>query len=141
MEAGILNISYQRICYCEPNRLNCLTPKEWLKCQLGIWQFSYDSRDIRDKNLHNEQLLRVEQYPQDPRDLGTLDEKGYKQAVADILADLLPLLRPKGHCVINVPDMWWEDRRITLHITVIEALRQVAEIASSDRLSGARFHL
>ena len=242
MEAGILNISYQRICDCEPNRLNCLTPKEWLKCQLGIWQFSYDSRDIRDKNLHpatfpvslaervislfthrgelvldpfvgsgttlvaaqalernavgfdlkpeyiqlcrerlaqtslwghtqqvaicddarhipaylerdtvaliftsppyanllnrprlnksrrerkNEQFLRVEQYSQDPRDLGTLDEEGYKQALADIFADLLPLLRPKGHCVINVPDMWWEDRRITLHITVIEALRQV----------------
>gem|GEM_PF-6010163 len=25
-----LEIGYQRICDCEPNRLNCLTPKEWL---------------------------------------------------------------------------------------------------------------
>ena len=36
---------------------------------------------------------------------------------------MLPLLKERGHCVINVPDMWWEDERITIHIAVIEALR------------------
>ena len=37
----------------------------------------------------------------------------------------MPLLRDKGHCVINVPDMWSDNRRITLHISVVEALREV----------------
>lgn len=27
--------------------------------------------------------------------------------------------------MINVPDMWWEDRRITLHISLVEVLRAV----------------
>ncbi len=242
MERQKIAIGYQRICDCEPNRLNCLTPKEWLKCQLGVWQFAYEGRDIRDKKVHpatfpialaarviglfthrgelvldpfvgsgttlvaardlernavgfdlkpeyiqlcqerlaqtalwghtqqiaicddarnipaylepetvaliftsppyanllnrprlnksrrerkNEQFLQVEQYSQDPRDLGTLDEGAYARAMAEIFAGLLPLLRPRAHCVINVPDMWWEDRRVTLHITVTEALRKV----------------
>jgi len=29
-----------------------LTAKEWIKCQLGVWQFFYEGRGIRDKNLH-----------------------------------------------------------------------------------------
>lgn len=237
-----LQIGYRRTCDCPPNRLNCLTPREWLKCQLGVWQFTYEGRDIRDKRLHpatfpialaarviglfthrgelvldpfvgsgttlvaardlgrnavgfdlkpeyiqlcqerlsqtalwedtrqmaicddarhipaylepetvsliftsppyanllnrprlnksrrerkNEQFMRVEQYSQDPRDLGTLDEEAYAQAIGEIFSGLLPLLRPKAHCVINVPDMWWENERITLHITVVEALRRV----------------
>jgi DNA modification methylase len=37
---------------------------------------------------------------------------------------MLPLLRPKGHCVINVPDMWWENKRITIHVSLIEELRR-----------------
>ncbi len=35
------------------------------------------------------------------------------------------LLQKKGHCVINVPDMWWENQRVTIHIAVVEALRSV----------------
>src|SRR6187200_3669063 len=42
----------ERTCDCPPNHLNCLTAKEWLKCQLGVWQFFYEKRDIRDKDLH-----------------------------------------------------------------------------------------
>jgi len=26
--------------------------KEWLKSQLGVWQFYYESRDIRNKEIH-----------------------------------------------------------------------------------------
>ncbi len=29
------------------------------------------------------------------------------------------------HHIINVPDMWWENKRITIHVSVIEALRSV----------------
>jgi len=47
-----ISIVSNRTCACPPNHLNCLTPKEWMKCQLGVWQFTYESRDIRDKTKH-----------------------------------------------------------------------------------------
>ena len=47
-----LPIGGQRLCGCKPNHLNCLTAKEWLKSQLGVWQFNYQGRDIRDKKVH-----------------------------------------------------------------------------------------
>ena len=235
-----LPIGYRRSCGCKPNNLNCLTAKEWLKNQLGVWQFSYEKRDVRDKNLHpatfplslsrkvielfthegeltldpfvgsgttllaaqdtnrnalgfdlseeyialcderlrqkglfrnvnqvavqddarnihrylpeesvsliwtsppyanllnrkrknksrrdrkNSQLDKVEQYSQDPRDLGTMELERYTAAMGDIFETLLPLLKRKGHCVINVPDMWWENQRITIHVSLIQELR------------------
>lgn len=241
-----LPVSHARTCDCSPNKLNCMTAKEWIKSQLGVWQFSYTSRDIRDKSLHpatfplslaskvislfshegdlivdpfcgsgtslvaaqdlnrnavgfdlkpeyvdltmrrlennrtlisqymnpssqiivqddaqhipsylesetvgliwtsppyanllnrkrknksrrdrkNDQFMKVEQYSQDERDLGTMPLDEYTQAMGDIYEGLLPLLRPKGHCVINVPDMWWENERITIHIALVEELRK-----------------
>lgn len=47
-----LGIGNKRTCSCGPTHINCMTPKDWLKSQLGVWQFAYESRDIRDKNLH-----------------------------------------------------------------------------------------
>jgi DNA modification methylase len=47
-----LDIGYERTCDCLPNHLNCMTPKEWIKSQLGVWQFNYERRDIRDKRVH-----------------------------------------------------------------------------------------
>ena len=47
-----LPIGGGRQCGCKPNHLNCLTAKEWLKSQLGVWQFNYQGRDIRDKKVH-----------------------------------------------------------------------------------------
>ena len=44
--------------------------------------------------------------------------------MGDIYGSLLPIMRDDGHCVINVPDMWWENRRITIHISLIEELRK-----------------
>ena len=237
----VIAIGHDRTCECKPNNLNCLTAKEWLKNQIGVWQFNYESRDIRDKNAHpatfpislskkvielfthegelvldpfvgsgttlvaaedsgrnsvgfdlkeeyislsegrltvesssngssrvsvqddarniphylesesvsliwtsppysnllnrkrrnksrrerkNEQLGKVEQYSQDPRDLGTMRLEEYTQAMGDIFEGLLPLLKPKAHCVINVPDMWWDNKRITIHIALVEELRK-----------------
>lgn len=231
----------ERQCDCPPHHLNCLTPREWMRAQIGVWQFYYEGRDIRDKNLHpatfpialarrcielfthrgelvldpfvgsgttlvaaqdcgrnavgfdlkaeyialarsrlgegdgtteqiaieadardiarylepesvsliltsppyanllnrrrknksrrgdlrqNAQYLKIEQYSQDPRDLGTLCLEEYAAAMEAIFRGLLPLLRPRAHCVVNVPDMWWENERITLHIAVVEALRR-----------------
>lgn len=240
----LLDINTERICSCPPNHLNCLTAKEWIKAQLGVWQFYYEGRDIRDKMLHpatfpislarkcielfthkgelvldpfvgsgttlvaardadrnsvgfdlqekyielcrrrlhqnemfgtsrqiavcddarniptrlreaslgliltsppyanllnrkrknksrrgkerkNGQYLKIEQYSQDSRDLGTLSLDHYSEAMADIFRSLLPILRPKAHCVINVPDMWWEDKRMLIHVALVQALQAV----------------
>ncbi len=244
IESKKLAIATNRTCECEPSHINCLTAKDWIKCQLGVWQFYYEGRDIRDKTKHpatypialarkcielfshrgelvldpflgsgttlvaardternavgfdihpdyialtqqrliqktlfgetqqipvlddarnipqylseesiacivtsppyanllnrkrknksrrsderkNEQYEKIEQYSQRPEDLGTLDLDAYSQAMAEIFKGILPLIRKKGHCIINVPDMWWENQRITIHIAVVEALRSV----------------
>lgn len=239
-----IEIGHERSCDCPSSHINCLEAKEWMKCQLGVWQFYYEGRDIRDKSQHpatfpislakkcvqlfthkgelvidpfvgsgttllaaqdldrnaigfdlnkdyiklsldrikernlfsstqqipicddarnihkyiapntvsllltsppyanllnrkrknksrrsderkNEQFMKIEQYSQDVRDLGILDIAQYEEEIALIYKTLLPLLKPKGHCVINVPDMWWENQRITIHISVVNALRSV----------------
>jgi len=238
-----LDIPHERVCVeCGPTHINCLTAKEWLKCQLGVWEFFFEKRDIRDKEKHpatfpislskqvvslfshegelvldpfvgsgttliaaqdlnrnavgfdlqekyvdlslerlrennglfsnaqqivvqdealninkylepesvtliwtsppyanllnrkrknksrrdrkNSQLGKVEQYSQDPRDLGTMEIEKFTVAIGDIFESLLPLLKEKAHCVINVPDMWWENQRITIHVSVINELRK-----------------
>ncbi len=83
------------------------------------------NKSRRSDQRKNDQYLKIEQYSQDPRDLGTLPLDQYAQAMSEIYQSLLPLLRPKGHCVINVPDMWWEDKRITIHVALIRALETV----------------
>lgn len=80
------------------------------------------NKSRRDRD--NGQLGKVEQYSQDPRDLGTMSIEAYTTAMGDIFESLLPVLRHKGHCVINVPDMWWENQRITIHVSLIEELRK-----------------
>lgn len=244
LEEKLLSIRCDRLCSCPPKHLNCMTAKEWIVSQLGVWKFAYESRDIRDKKAHpatfpialakrcislfthqgevvldpfvgsgttlvaaqdlnrnavgfdlkqeyvdlsssrldvlggngtsqqivrhddarnvdhylepdsvsliltsppyanllnrprlnksrrsdergNEQFLKVEQYSQDVRDLGILDLPGYQEAMAQIFQGLLPLLRTQGHCLIDVPDMWQDNQRITIHMAVVDALRQV----------------
>ena len=238
----LLPIGTTRTCDCKANHICCLTAKEWLKNQLGVWQFTYERRDVRDKSVHpatypialprrvieqfthqgelvldpfvgsgttlvaaqdvnrnaagfdlsanyvelsskrldenrgllaqatqvavqadahsipqyvrpesvslvvtsppyanllnrkrrnksrrdrkNDQLGKVEQYSQDTRDLGTMPLEHYTARMGDIFEAILPLLRPKAHCVINVPDMWWENERITIHVSLIEELRR-----------------
>lgn len=47
-----LAIPHERTCKCSPKHINCLTAKEWLKSQLGVWEFYYNGRDVRDKDIH-----------------------------------------------------------------------------------------
>lgn len=236
----VLDINFQKTCHCVGNNINCLSAKEWLKNQLGVWEFYYEKRDIRDKDVHpatfpismarkvielfthegelvldpfvgsgttlvaaqdtnrnavgfdlqpkyvdlckkrlsNEQLFnntkqlailddarnisqhlhpqsvkliwtsppyanllnrkrknksrrdrdngqlgKIEQYSQDARDLGILELDTYSKQMGNIYESLLSVLRDDGHCVINVPDMWWDNQRITIHISLIEELR------------------
>jgi len=64
------------------------------------------NKSRRGDERKNDQYLKVEQYSQDPRDLGTMDLDRYTKTMGDIFERLLPLMREKAHCVINVPDMW-----------------------------------
>jgi DNA modification methylase len=242
-----LKIDYLRNCNCKPSHLNCLTAKEWMKSQVGVWEFFYESRDVRDKAIHpavfpialakkvislythrgelvvdpfvgsgttllaardlerncvgfdiypryiefcrkrlaqetlsqtprqiavlddarhahqyfepetisliwtsppyanllnrprlnksrrgdtrrNDQFMKVEQYGFDERDLGLLAAEKYQKEMQEIFRSLLPTLKPGGHVVINIPDMWWKEkrpgggRRIPLHINIYHAL-------------------
>jgi DNA modification methylase len=45
-------IGCTKTCSCGDKHLNCLTAKDWMKSQLGVWQFFYEKRDIRKKELH-----------------------------------------------------------------------------------------
>ncbi|MEM3510854.1 MAG: DNA methyltransferase [Nitrososphaerales archaeon] len=247
-----LEIRYERICKCPPNRINCLTPKEWIQSQVAIWEFFYEKRDIRDKNVHpavfpiglpkrciqlfthegelvldpfvgtgttlvaamdlnrnavgfdlkkeyvelansrvaqakldawgekpnistiqlaicddahnipqylkpetvalavtsppyanmlnrprlnksirgnlrqNQYFLKVQQYSNDSRDLGTMEPKKYAKVLGEIYKGILPLLKPKAHSVINVTDLWWKEgrygKRIPVHLYVIEEM-------------------
>ena len=236
-----LKIGHTRTCDCPPKHINCLTAKEWMLSQIAVWEFYYEKRDIRDKNIHpavfpialptkciklfthqgelvldpfvgsgttlvaaqdlgrnavgfdlkaeyvdytnarvkstengasqlsihdeamkisdyleeetvslcvtsppyanllnrkrknkskrgnlreDEHFLKVQQYSKDPRDLGTMDVKEYADTLGEIFGGILPLLRPRGHCVINITDYWWEGKRIPIHIHVVEALQK-----------------
>ena len=245
VETRKLAIGWTRICSCPPSHINCLTAKEWVRHQIGVWEAYYKKHDIRDKKIHpatfpislaeqvietfthegelvvdpfvgvgttlvaarnlvrnavgfdikssyikfaekrlsetipsrgtaqipmvedarniseyleegtvslfftsppyanllnrprtnksrhttkrkNEQFLKVEQYSQDERDLGTLDEIRYEKEMTDIYRRLLPILKPKGHNVINIGNNWWADvkygRRVPLEIVVYRAM-------------------
>ena len=84
------------------------------------------NKSRRGELRHNKQFLKVEQYSQDQRDLGTLAVEEYSAKMREIFRNLIPLLKPRGHAVINVPDMWWKNEkhgeRIPLHIFVYQAL-------------------
>jgi len=239
-----LDISFEKTCNCPTNRINCLNAKQWMKNQVAIWEFSYEKRDIRDKNIHpavfpiglpakcielfthkgelvldpfvgigttlvaardlernaigfdlskkyidftkerlsqqlpfqktkqiaicddainapdyledntvslsvtsppyanmlnrprknkslrgnlrnNKHLNKVQQYSNDPRDLGTMEPKVFAEALGGIYKKLLPLHKPKAHCVINITDLWWDNKRYPIHLYVIESMEKV----------------
>ena len=237
-----LKIGHTKTCDCPTNHINCLTAKEWMQSQIAVWEFYYEKRDIRDKNVHpavfpislptkcislfthkgelvldpfvgsgttlvaaqdlgrnavgfdlkneyieiangrlsnsrdgtsqlaiqddakkipeyldeetvslcitsppyanllnrkrknkskrgnlreDEHYLKVQQYSKDTRDLGTMDIKEYADTLGDIFREILPLIKPKGHCVINITDYWWKGKRVPIHINVVEALQKV----------------
>src|ERR1044072_1831671 len=48
----IIPIGHEKTCDHPVGHLNCMTAKEWLKSQMGVWEFFYSGDDIRDKELH-----------------------------------------------------------------------------------------
>lgn len=241
-----LDISSQRTCSCKENHINCLTAKEWVHGQVAIWEFFYEKRDIRDKNIHpavfpiglpqkcielfthkgelvldpfsgigttliaardlgrnaagfdlnqkyvdytkerlgqtqfdfgdqtkqiaicddsinipkyldkntvslsvtsppyanmlnhkrmnksirgdlrkNEHYKKIQQYSNNPRDLGIMQLKEYIRALTQIYKGILPLLKPKAHCVINVNDLWENNKRYPTHSHIITAMEKI----------------
>lgn len=245
MKKQLLDINFQKICSCSDNHINCLTAKDWLKSQVAIWEFYYEKRDIRDKDIHpavfpialpnkciqlfthrgelvldpfvgigttllaardlgrnaigfdlkkeyinftnkrlsqlefdydnikqiaicddainipkyldentislvvtsppyanmlnhkrlnksirgdlrgNKYFNKIQQYSNNPRDLGTMKPKEYAEVMAEIYKGILPLLKPKAHCIININDLWENNHRYQTHSYVIEALQEV----------------
>ncbi len=237
-----LSINYQKTCECNPKHINCLTAKEWVKSQVGIWEFFYEKRDVRDKDIHpavfpiglpskciqimthkgelvldpfagigttlvaardlgrnsigfdlkneyvefakkrlgqqnlqstqqtmicddannisnyieentvslcvtsppyahmlnkarlnksmrsdtrnNKHFKKVQQYSDDPRDLGTMNHDLFSEALTNIYKGILPLMKPRAHCVVNVNDVWWNNKRIPTHVYTIKALEK-----------------
>jgi len=241
-----LDINFRKTCPCPDNHINCLTPKEWVKNQVAIWELYYEKRDIRDKDIHpavfpialpkkcielfthkgelvldpfvgigttllaardlernavgfdlnkkyidfakkrlsqpllnfdgntkqiaicddaidipqyldeetvslsitsppyanmlnhkrlnkslrsdlrkNKHYKEVQQYSNNPRDLGTMKLEKYIDVLAEIYKGILPLLKPKAHCVININDLWENNHRYPTHSYIIEAMEKI----------------
>jgi DNA modification methylase len=108
--------------YMEPDSVSLIMTSPPYANLLNRPRLNKSRRGVERKN---DQYLKTEQYSQDARDLGTLSLDTYQQAMAEIYGGLFPLLKERGHCVIDVPDMWLDNRRIMIHTAVVEALRSV----------------
>ena len=83
-----------------------------------------ENKSLRGDLRNNQHYKKIQQYSKDPRDLGTMEPKRFAEALGEIYKNILPLHKPKAHCVINITDLWWENKRIPLHLYVIEALEK-----------------
>lgn len=72
----------------------------------------------------NKHFLKVQQYSNNPLDLGTMNHEDYEEALFGIYAGILPLMRPKAHCIVNVNDVWENDHRFATHTFVMSALKR-----------------
>ena len=238
-----LSIDSVKTCNCPNNHINCLDAKEWLQAMIPVWEFTYESRDVRDKDVHpatfplalarkvisifthkgelvidpfngsgttllaafdldrnaigfelqkkycdlsvsrilNEGKFRNSnqvvihgdcrdswkllqagnasliftsppyanalnralknksykeretkettgknfQYSQDERDLGILGGEKWGEAMQDIFSPLLSALKPGGHCVVNVVDIFWEGKKVPLGNITINSLTSI----------------
>lgn len=82
------------------------------------------NKSIRGDRRKNEHFLKVQQYSNNPLDLGTMDHVAYGKALTEIYAGILPLMKPKAHCIVNINDVWWENKRYLTHVCIIEALQK-----------------
>lgn len=80
------------------------------------------NKSIRGDRRENSHYLKVQQYSKDPLDLGTMDHGAYEDALTEIYSGILRLMRPRAHCVVNVNDVWENDRRFPTHVHVMKAL-------------------
>ena len=83
------------------------------------------NKSIRGDLRKNEHYLKVQQYSNNPRDLGIMKLQEYIEALTEIYKGILPLLKPRAHCIININDLWENNRRYSTHSYIIEAMEKV----------------
>jgi DNA modification methylase len=99
------------LCITSPPYANMLAHKRLNKSMRG---------DLR-KNSH---YLKVQQYSNNPADLGTMSHEQYSKALEEVYSGILPLMKKRAHCIINVNDVWENNKRIATHVYVLEALQK-----------------
>jgi DNA modification methylase len=82
------------------------------------------NKSIRGDLRKNSQYLKVQQYSNNPSDLGTMNHTQYSKALEEIYSGILPLMKTKTHCIININDVWENNKRIPTHVYVLEALER-----------------
>jgi DNA modification methylase len=82
------------------------------------------NKSMRGDLRNNKHYLTVQQYSQDDRDIGTLDTSEFVKELGVIFGNLLPFLKKRAHCVIDINDLWWENRRYPTHALVIQELNK-----------------
>lgn len=82
------------------------------------------NKSIRGNLRENEHYLKVQQYSNDPKDLGRMNHKQYAEALTEIYSGIYGLMKPKAHVVINVNDVWENNRRYPTHVYVIQAIEE-----------------
>jgi len=121
-QLAILDDAHNASQYISPESITCVVTSP---PYANLLNRKRNNKSLRSDVRKNEQYLKIEQYSQKAADLGTLSVDAYAISMIEIFTVLFPLLKVKGHCIINVADTWWENKRVTLHIVVIEALRSI----------------
>ncbi len=83
------------------------------------------NKSLRSDLRTNKHFKKIQQYSNNPRDFGTMRLKEYIDALAQVYMGILPLLKPRAHCVININDLWEDNRRYPTHSYIIEAMEKV----------------
>ncbi len=82
------------------------------------------NKSLRGDLRNNQHYDTIQQYSNSPEDLGTMELAEYSKSIEDIYRGIFPLLKPKAHCVINITDLWWENKRLLVHLEVIKAMQR-----------------
>lgn len=80
------------------------------------------NKSIRGDLRENKHYGTVQQYSDDPRDLGHMNHNKFETNLTEIYTGILPIMKPKAHCIVNINDLWKENTRYTTHISVIKSL-------------------
>jgi len=83
------------------------------------------NKSIRSNLRENKHYKKIQQYSNNPRDLGTMNLEKYVEVLTEIYKSILPLFKPKAHCIININDLWENNHRYPTHSYIIEAMQKV----------------
>lgn len=83
------------------------------------------NKSMRANLRNNEHYLKVQQYSNDPNDLGTMNHEEYANSLTKIYGGIFKVMKPKGNVIVNINDVWQDNKRYPTHIYVIRALEAV----------------